>query len=483
MYALAVMLAFASALVPPALPDSPAGKMLGAWLQAFNSGDRQTYVRFAQTSYPAGVKNADMLMQFRAATGGFDVEKIEESTPTKISALVKERDSDQFGRLVLEVDASEPHNVVSLGVRAIPRPAEFPLPHLSEAELLSAAAQQASDAAAADRFSGALLIARQGRPVFAKAYGFADRERKLPNTLDTRFRVGSMDKMFTAVAILQLVQAGKLRLTDTLGTYLTDYPNKEIAAKVTIEELLSHTGGTGDIFGPEFDAHRLELRTVHDYVKLFGSRAPLFEPGTKFAYSNYGFVLLGAIIEKISGESYYDYVDRRVFRPAGMTSSGFEPESAAAPNRSIGYTHAPSGWRSNADTLPYRGIPAGGGYSTVGDLLAFANALQAQRLLDAKHLELLTTPQPGAKDPHYCVRLRQLRPERRALLRTQRRRTGNERRSRDLPVERLRRGRSGERRSARGRAPLRFHHEPLAEALTSFAGGEAGMLAANRRES
>jgi D-alanyl-D-alanine carboxypeptidase len=117
-----------------------------------------------------------------------------------------------------------------------------------------------------------VLIAHKGKPVFAQAYGLADREHKIPNTLETRFRIGSMNKMFTAVAILQLAQQGKLGLDDPLGKYLTDYPNRDVATKVTIHHLLTHTGGTGDIFGPEFDTHRLELRTLQDYVKLYGNR-------------------------------------------------------------------------------------------------------------------------------------------------------------------------------------------------------------------
>ena len=117
-----------------------------------------------------------------------------------------------------------------------------------------------------------------------------------------------MNKMFTAVAIIQLVEAGKVKLTAPLGKYLRDYPNQEVATKVTMQQLLTHTGGTGDIFGPEFDAHRLELRKLADYVKLYGKRGLEFEPGSKWAYSNYGFILLGAVIEKVSGQSYYDYV-------------------------------------------------------------------------------------------------------------------------------------------------------------------------------
>ena len=235
-----------------------------------------------------------------------------------------------------------------------------------------------------------MLIAKDGTPVFAQAYGLADRARKIPNTLQTRFRIGSMNKMFTAVSILQLAQAGKLKLTDPLGKFVPDYPNKDVASKVTIEQLLTHAGGTGDFFGPEFDAHRLELRTLDDYVKLFGTRALAFEPGSKYEYSNYGFILLGVVIERVSGESYYDYVRKHVYAPAGMTSTASEPESQIVAGRSIGYMHDDSKGAPrdklvpNTDTLPYRGTSAGGGYSTVEDFLRFANALEQHKLLDAQ---------------------------------------------------------------------------------------------------
>lgn len=132
-------------------------------------------------------------------------------------------------------------------------------PHLRERELISATRQKLAQDTASDRFAGAVLIAHNGKPVFAQAYGLADREHKVPNTIKTRFQIGSMNKMFTAVAIVQLAQQGKLGLDDPAGKYLTDYPNKDVATKVTIRHLLTHKGGTGDIFGPEFDARRLEL--------------------------------------------------------------------------------------------------------------------------------------------------------------------------------------------------------------------------------
>jgi CubicO group peptidase (beta-lactamase class C family) len=200
-----------------------------------------------------------------------------------------------------------------------------------------------------------------------------------------------MNKMFTATAILQLVQAGKIKLEDPIGKYLPDYPNKDIATKVTIHQLLTHTGGTGEIFGPQLQAHRLELKTLQDYVKLFGERGPSFEPGSKYAYSNYGFVLLGVIIERVSGVSYYDYVRDNIYKPAGMVRTGSQPEDESVPDRAIGYIKRDGNWKPNTDTLPYRGTSAGGGYSTVEDLVSFASALKNNQVLNGYYTNLLTT--------------------------------------------------------------------------------------------
>jgi CubicO group peptidase (beta-lactamase class C family) len=188
--------------------------------------------------------------------------------------------------------------------------------------------------------------------------------------------------MFTAVAVLQLVQAGKLSLDGTVGQYLPAYPNKDIA-KATIRQLLTHSGGTGDIFGPEFDKQRLSLKTHDDYVRLYGARGPDFPPGTDYRYSNYGFLLLGDIIEHVTGRSYYDYVDAHVFAPAGMHDTGSLPEDVAVSGRAHAYTMAAGAttWSDAAGTLPYRGTAAGGGYSTAGDLLKFARALRSGKLL------------------------------------------------------------------------------------------------------
>jgi len=374
------------------LADTPAAHQLSGWLAAFNSGDKATVLAFLQKNYPARVKEVDGEMRFHGQTGGFDLKKAEECAATKCAAILEERNSEQFARIEVEVDPAEPHVIKAVELRPIPRPAEFPIARMTEAGALKAFRAYLDQAAAADRFSGAALVAKNGKPIFTAVYGMADREKNIPNKLDTKFRIGSMNKMFTATAVLQLVQAGKINLTDPLGKYLPDYPNKDVASKVTIHHLLTHTGGTGDFFGPEFDKHRLELRTLQDYVKLYGERGLAFEPGSRWEYSNYGFLLLGLVVEKASGQDYYDYVREHIFNSAGMKSTDSLPEDQAAPGRSVGYTKMDSpAWRSNADTLPYRGTSAGGGYSTVEDLLAFANGLESHKLLDAKHLDLLTT--------------------------------------------------------------------------------------------
>jgi D-alanyl-D-alanine carboxypeptidase len=246
-----------------------------------------------------------------------------------------------------------------------------------------------TDATATGAFSGAVFVARDGRTVFEGAYGLADRERSIANTPLTQFRVGSMNKMLTAVAVLQLAEAGKVRLDVPLRTYLPDYPNEDMASRVTLHHLLTHTGGTGDIFGPQFAANRLQLRNTEDYLQLYGTRGLRFEPGTRWEYSNYGFMLLGAVIERVSGMSYDEYVATRILTPAGMTATGAAPEDSLVPGRSVGYMRQGGALVSNAPTLPFRGTPAGGWYSTVGDFARFAVALREHQLLDATHTALL----------------------------------------------------------------------------------------------
>jgi D-alanyl-D-alanine carboxypeptidase len=380
----------------------PAVCQFSAWLEVFNRGDRDRYAEFLTASFPSRLDSLDTAMVFRERTGGLDLRKLDLVSTTEATALVQERDSDQFARVELTVDAAEPHVIISLKLAAIPRPAEFPIARLSEDEAITGIHDVLSDAEAADRFSGAVLVAKNGQVLFSRACGLADRERGIPNTVATRFRIGSMNKMFTGTSVLQLAEAGKVELAAPLGEYLTPYRNRDVAAKVTIHHLLTHTGGTGDIFGPQFRARRLELRTLDDYVQLYGDREPEFEPGSRWRYSNYGYILLGAVIEKVTGQTYYDYVHAHIYEPAQMTATGSQPEDQNVPDLSVGYTKPPgtASWVPNSATLPYRGTSAGGGYSTTGDLARFAQALLGHQLLRPESTRLLITGKVDAGPGH-----------------------------------------------------------------------------------
>ncbi len=370
-----------------ASPHTPAERQLTDWLAAFNAADRPALEAFLARVVRSSVPPVDVLLDLSRRSGGFDIFKIEEASELRVVALLKTREGDdRFARVSFELDPTDPRRILAQALN----PAETP-PELRVADAALVAQLDARLAALTreGEFSGAVLMVRGVDTVMARAYGLADRDRGLANTLETKFRFASMGKMFTAVAVLQLVQTGKIALGDPLDKFLPDYPDRQIA-QATVEQLLTHTAGTGDIFTPEFVARSGEVLDHADYVAMFGSRPPSFAPGSRWEYSNYGYVLLGRIVEVASGEDYFDYVSRHVFAPAGMASSGFWPEGAQVEGRSVGYSRGPNGLQP-ARIFTARGSGAGGGISTVGDMLRFARALLGNRLLDAQHTALLTT--------------------------------------------------------------------------------------------
>jgi CubicO group peptidase (beta-lactamase class C family) len=250
---------------------------------------------------------------------------------------------------------------------------------------------------AENKLSGAILVAKDGKPLASKAAGLANKATGTPNRPDTKFNLGSVNKMFTAVAIAQLAQAGRLKFEDTIGQHLPDYPNKTVAEKVTIHQLLTHTSGMGTYSIEAFKAQREKLTTVAAYLPLFVNDPLISAPGEKFQYSNSGYLVLGAIIEKISGQDYYTYVREKIYQPAGMTNTGFYEPGKEIPNLAIGYTRmGPDGrpgeqLTENTNRLEVRGGPAGGGYSTVEDLLKFHVALSGFKLLNREYTGIVTT--------------------------------------------------------------------------------------------
>src|SRR4029450_3957071 len=189
--------------------------------------------------------------------------------------------------------------------------------------------------AATDAFSGAVLVAKDGRPTLEEAYGLANREANEANNTDTRFNIGSVGKMFTAVAIAQLVEEGKLAFDDTIGEHLTGL-RADIAA-LTVDQLLTHTSGLGDFMRNGYPEEAKAARTRPPLLPLSINQPLEFKPGTRESYSNSGYVVLGAIIEVITGQSYYDYVREHIFQPAGLARTGWVPPGQDTDNTAVGY--------------------------------------------------------------------------------------------------------------------------------------------------
>jgi CubicO group peptidase (beta-lactamase class C family) len=391
------------------IPSTNPGKLLQGWLDTLNSGEVPQRTKFIEEHYSDavldGAKPEQMArrgLRFREMVGGgFDLYKVTQSTDTEIKALLKEKGGFGWAEIRIQVDPAKPERITALDLNQGPPPPEARPAREDSATLTKDVDTLLEKLTAQDRFSGTILLAKDGKPFFQKAYGFADREKKIANNVDTKFRIGSMNKMFTSVAIAQLVQQGKLKYTDALAQVLPDYPNKDAATKITVHQLLTHTSGLGDFFGEEFDKKKDNLRALRDYLQFFVSKPLQFEPGKGWSYSNAGMIVAGLIVEKVSGQNYFDYVRERIYKPAGMKDSDSYEKTQSQPNQSKGYMNEEGKWVSNYASLPLMGSSAGGGDSTAPDLLRFDQALRSHKLLSVDLTNLITTGKaevgPGEK--------------------------------------------------------------------------------------
>jgi CubicO group peptidase (beta-lactamase class C family) len=377
------------------LPETVSGQRVAAYLAAFNSGDEgKMRAFFTENVSEENLKRRpiearlEVYREMRGEMQSLTARRVIESKPEKVSVLVQNQRGNWL-RFDFMFEPQPPHKLLGIGVDEAHDPAIVDnLPAaLTRAQFNSALEEHLDKLSADGEFSGVVLVAKKDRPIFQKAVGLANQELKIPNRLDTKFNLGSINKLFTQIAVAQLVAAGKLSYDDKIGKILPDYPNKDAAEKVAVRHLLTMTSGIGDIFGAKYDAAPKEkLRSNKDFLPLFASDPLRFEPGAKREYSNGSYVVLGLIIEKLSGQSYYDYVRQNIFQPAGMTNTdSFEKDGKTA-NIAEGYTRrgvdsADKKMRkNNYSTRPARGSAAGGGYSTVEDMLKFSLALQSGKL-------------------------------------------------------------------------------------------------------
>jgi CubicO group peptidase (beta-lactamase class C family) len=363
-------------------------------LTAFDPKSPETLDTLREDAFTADLKRKisaeqfrDMVARMRQDFGAFTLGAIRREDPDTVILMV-DGEKDQ-GRILLGVERTPPHRVTSIGVDIGGGADAGPSPEvngrMTPAELSRAIDAFFAERAARDEFSGVVLIAKAGVPVVEKAYGFASRESKRPNTPSTRFNIGSITKAFTQTAIQQLVAKDSLAMTDTIGKIFPDYPNRE-ALGATVDQLLNHTAGIANIFGPAFDAApKDKFRSNADYFHFVAPMPLTFPPGTDRRYCNGCYIVLGQVIEKVSGMKYEGYIAKHIFEPAGMRTAGWFDDTTA--DVAMGYTRQGGALRPNRDTRGARGSAAGGGYATVADLLAFDIARRSGRLVDRKTRE------------------------------------------------------------------------------------------------
>ena len=398
---------------PPAIPDTAAGRRLSEWLRLYKSGDFEAIRKFMMATYAKPILDqasadvrASYLVGASHKSGEVKIIAIEKSSDYEIVALGQTALTEFQSRLTVKVAPEEPHIITAISNQPI-EPANAR--KLTQTEFARWLGMYLQRLAAADVFSGSVLVVKDGKPIFQNAYGLASKAYNVPNRIDTKFNLGSMNKMFTAVAVAQLVEQGKLSFDDTVGKILPDYPNKEVAEKVKIHHLLTHTSGLADYFTPKFfETSKDRFKAVKDYLPLFVDQPLLFQPGERMSYSNAGFMLLGAIIEKVSGQDYFNYVREHIYKPAGMNDTDAYELDHDTPNLAIGYTNEndegrfiPGPRANNLFLHVVKGGPAGGGFSTAPDLLKFANALMGHKLLSQRYTDIVTTGKvvasPGVK--------------------------------------------------------------------------------------
>jgi len=241
-----------------------------------------------------------------------------------------------------------------------------------------------------ENFSGNVLVAVHGKPIYEKSYGYANRELKVKNTAKTKFRIGSVTKQFTAMAIMMLQEQGKLKVTDKLSAHLPNVP--EIWKEITIHQLLTHTSGIMHAWALEgFGTHMMLYTPIEDIIDKFKDQLLVGEPGEKFEYSGTGYFILAALIEKVSGESYEHFLKEELFDKIGMLNTGADVPDIVLPNRASGYVTDSTGTYNS--TFIYMPILTGGGnlYSTTQDLLQWDQSFYTNALISKESKEQMFT--------------------------------------------------------------------------------------------
>lgn len=393
--------------------ESPAEKRAKELVQIINSGNRAEFQKYVEGNFGTEMlgipmdRHLNFFSSVYDASRGYEISGVQETKPNEATLLVKNKLTGEWDALAVVVEAESPHRIAGIGFRSPKLPDSEKAKKLSQKEITREMDGFMKKLADADVFSGTVLMAKDGVPIYKAAFGMANKDFAVANKIDTKLNLGSMNKMFTTVSIAQLVEKGKLSFDDPLSKFIPDFPDAESAKKIKIKHLLTHTAGLGGYFSEKWNKiSRAEFRTVDDMMKMVKEDEKLlFEPGSRWQYSNTGMLVLGKVLEIVSGQSYFDYVRENIYKPAGMINTGCFELDKVNENLAVGYikdyTDKGITFRNNIFMHVMRGGPQGGCYSTVEDLLKFSNALQSNKLVGADYVKTLTTAKPELNSPNY----------------------------------------------------------------------------------
>lgn len=399
----AILICLAAAVLPPAAQSPEIRAHIDSYVKALSSGSAAQFEAMAKEHFTPELlartadQRAQMAARVHADFGSLDVAAVEMTSPTHADLQMHSATNSMPLTIAIDFEAQPPYRIASVGLRAggpaggrDGRGAPPPLPappitaNTSNADLTSALGDYLDKSARAGDFAGVVLVARDGKTVFEKAVGVADRERNSPMSPELRFNYASIGKAFTKTAIGQLMASGRLKPSDTVGALLPDYPNAD-ARSATIEQLLDFRVGISDFFGEAFaNADKNRFQSNHDYYDFVAPRPLAFLPGVRTEYCNGCYIVLGEVIARVTGMPYERYIQLHVFDPAGMKTAGFL--AFDDPNVATSYTRRSPDvpWTSGVGLHGHHGSAAGGSFGSVRDLLAFDNAIRTHVLLDAK---------------------------------------------------------------------------------------------------
>lgn len=396
----------------------PRGERIRQLLAIIDSGDPARAAAFAADAFAGRFaeipveRHIDAFLRFHDGSRGLEFHGVRrypgEASADRVVVIARNRLTGGWQGITVMFDGTDAHRITGLSfLPARPPKDQPPPPPLTIEQARAELASFLDRLTAAEVFSGTALLARKGEVVFEGARGLADRNHHVPMRIDSKLNLGSMNKMFTAVVIGQLVDEGRLTFDDPVSKFLGGKGwTRADLTKVHVGHLLSHTSGLGSYFNASYErTARHLLRRVDDYKPLVAEETLAFEPGSRWAYSNTGFLLAGAVIEAVTGKDYFDVVRERVYARVGMTGSDAYDIDLVVPQLAIGYSKARTAagpvWRANTFEHVIRGGPAGGGYSTVRDLLAFAEAMRTGRLVRPATADTLWSAKPELGSPEY----------------------------------------------------------------------------------